>query len=527
MNDRTQRRSSGLFLVVFLFCGVLAVTLTRAQLFPRVDFKIVVPIPQDVADPQDDAVWLPNAFTLADVNQDDLDDLVAIQQLGAKVLVHLSRGDGTFADPISVAVVDIDETELEPTSVAVGDVGSQFFSDTDGGPDGHPDIIVGTLEGAVVVLAGDGEGNFGVRGEDLFPLVEVIDVRLADFDGDGRLDIAALDSLDEAVVMLNQAGAFDPNSDFFCTGGEEGTAIEIDSGDFDGDGDADLVVLNRDDQTLSLLLGHGDGEFDEPLILPATADLFEPEQLPSDCAVADLDGDAYDDVVVVNFGVFSDLQLLVRYGPDLTRSASFPAPFEATGIGLADFDGNGFLDALITYSEDAAGAALVPDDGAAGFSDFGAILIRTISAGAANAVGNFAGDAFPDFVQLNAAANQFEVAVNASSESTPTATATQPLVPTVTETGTPTSTSTATVTPSATPTSTRTSTHTPTSTATPTATPTATNSATASPSPTTPQAAEEDDSCTLVVPRSGQANGKGSLLLLFGGLALAVRRRRR
>jgi hypothetical protein len=333
------------------------------------------------------------------------------------------------------------------------------------------------------------------------------------------LDIAALDSFDEGVVMLNLQGAFDPDSDFFSTGGEEGTAVEIAPGDFDGDGEADLVVLNREDRTLSLLLGDGDGFFAEPQILSTLNDALEPDQLPSDLAVADLDDDGSDDVAVINSGFINDLQMLVRYGPNLMQTVPYVGPFEATSIELADLDGNGFRDALVSSA--GGPIALLPDDGGVGFTDFGAFSISGTDRGIAIAVGDFAGDSLPDFVQLRVEAFGFQVAVNVSNQPSPTVTATPPPEPTVTETAMPPST----------PTTTPPSSVTATPTAIPTETPAATGTATveASPSPTmatTPTRVpfDEDDGCAMVVRGSGQSTSNGSAMLLLVGLALSWRR---
>lgn len=443
------------FAAAFVLSAVLAVSLSSGQL-TTVRFSPQNFIEQDVAEVDNEEISFPGTFTLADVNDDGLADLVAVNNLGGTVLVHLSQGDGTFEAPIELTPLLALEDEVEPSAVAVGDVASAYDSDNEGLPDGNVDIVVGTTFGEIVIMVGDGEGNFENRDEDLSTFLDdVVAISLADFDGGGLLDIAAQSSFDEAVVMLDQFGSFDPDTDVFDTGGEEGTAIDMSTGDVDDDGEVDLVVLNRDDRTVSLLLGTGDGQFEEPQTRSTISDSVEPDQLPKDLVVADRNDDGADDVVILNSGEFSDLQLLVRNGPTLQPSTSFSAPALATGIALGDFDDNGIDGALISHGgNDSPG--YLPDDGGSGFSQ--GFPVNRFGAGLGIAAGDINGDSLPDFVELNSQANGFFVGINVSNE--PTETPGTPS-PGVTVTSGPTGTPTPTV-PTNTPTPTATATPIPT-----------------------------------------------------------------
>ena len=84
-------------------------------------------------------------------------------------------------------------------------------------------------------------------------------VAVGDFNGDGKLDMAVGDEGDNTVSILlgNGDGTFRSQSTF-----PTGVAPDaIVAGDFNGDGKLDLAVADFTDNTISILLGNGDGTF--------------------------------------------------------------------------------------------------------------------------------------------------------------------------------------------------------------------------------------------------------------------------
>src|SRR5205085_2759588 len=77
----------------------------------------------------------------------------------------------------------------------------------------------------------------------------------ADFNGDGRLDLAVANAGSNSVSVLlgNGAGSFQPAQNYAAGAGPLSVAV----GDFDGDGKLDLVTANAGD--VSVLPGNGDG----------------------------------------------------------------------------------------------------------------------------------------------------------------------------------------------------------------------------------------------------------------------------
>ena len=64
--------------------------------------------------------------------------------------------------------------------------------------------------------------------------------------------------------------------------------------DLNGDGRPDLVTANSDGNTVSVLLGNGDGTF-------SVQQTFAVGRSPRAVAVADLNGDGIPDLVVANY----------------------------------------------------------------------------------------------------------------------------------------------------------------------------------------------------------------------------------
>jgi hypothetical protein len=181
---------------------------------------------------------------------------------------------------------------------------SDFNQDTD------MDIAVVNLKSDTAsFLAGNGDGTFGL------PVKFAVGSKPAsiatdDFNNDGFADIAVAnqDSGNISVLLGNGTGApqFQEQLRIHYPGKKE--AVSIAAGDFDLDGNADLALANQKNNTFSLLLGAGTGTFSEPADF-SVGDV-QKEQ-PVSIAVADLNGDSFPDVVVVNAGT-DDVSVLLR-----------------------------------------------------------------------------------------------------------------------------------------------------------------------------------------------------------------------
>jgi hypothetical protein len=118
-----------------------------------------------------------------------------------------------------------------------------------------------------------------------------VSVVVADFDGDGKPDIATANNASSTVSILinNGDGTFRTHMDY-ATGNSPSQVVV---GDFNNDGKADLAVANGADQSISILLGNGDGTF-----RPRIDTVLSPSDGTGSLSAYDLDNDGKLDLVV-------------------------------------------------------------------------------------------------------------------------------------------------------------------------------------------------------------------------------------
>jgi FG-GAP-like repeat len=284
-------------------------------------------------------------------------------KVGGQVAILLGNGDGTFQGannsgtggdfPTSMAVGNFKNRfynnakpyhDLAITNLNSGQVsillnnGSGSFSQATGSPfavgsrpssiavfdfdqDGNDDLAVANAgDNAVAILMGDGTGKFA---KNINSPVAVgggpSSVVLADFNGDGKTDLAVADLSASAVsVSLGDGtGTFPTVTDYPV--GRSPSSIAV--GDFNKDGKLDLVVANRLNGSVIFLLGDGTGSFRAVRNFSVGGD-------PLSLAVGDFNGDNEPDVAVAN--LFSNSVSVVMnttdIAPPTTLATSSPAP---------------------------------------------------------------------------------------------------------------------------------------------------------------------------------------------------------
>jgi len=93
--------------------------------------------------------------------------------------------------------------------------------------------------------------------------------------------------------LRQRDGTFSPSFDSPIAVGSEPDAIV--AGDFNNDGNLDLAVANYGDNSVTLLLGNGDGTF-----TPSSGSPYAVGGGPSAITAADFNGDGKLDLAVVN-----------------------------------------------------------------------------------------------------------------------------------------------------------------------------------------------------------------------------------
>lgn len=168
-----------------------------------------------------------------------------------------------------------------------------------------------------------------------------VNVVTADFNGDGYADVAVLNHADSSITVLLGMGDGTFNAAPVTYTGEGPAGLVV--GDWNGDGKPDLATTNEAVNTVSVLLGNGDGTFTGTVASPATG------TTPSGIATGDFNGDGNADLAVTNY-IANTVTILLGHGDgSFTAEGSSPATgHNPSDITIADFNGDGKADAAIT-----------------------------------------------------------------------------------------------------------------------------------------------------------------------------------
>ena len=219
----------------------------------------------------------------------------------------------------------------------------------------------------------------------------------ADFDGDGDIDLAVANQSDDTVsILLGRGnGSFAPRTDFATAD----TPVALTAADFDGDGNLDLAVAADVAGVISLLRGNGDGTFETAVNLAAGAN-------PAAILSEDLDGDDVVDLVVANRS--DDNVSVYRGNGDGTFATrqNFVVGDAPVALAVGDFDNDGNLDlAVANQSADNVSVLIGNGDGTfATRTDFDAG-----DSPSSLAVGDFNGDGNLDLAVANQTDNTISV----------------------------------------------------------------------------------------------------------------------
>ena len=288
-------------------------------------------------------IYAPLAMTVGDFNGDAKPDLVVAGLPNVSVL--LGHGDGTFTQasgsPISM-VSPNGATDPGPSAVVVGDFNN----------DGRLDFAVADFEygfNNVPVLMGNGDGTFtaSTAPGNTNGLTSCA-LAAADFNSDGGLDLAVgNDIYGRLDILLGYgAGAFSEaaNSPMYLSVIGQ---CSVTVGDLNGDGKLDLAIATQGTNSVTILLGNGDGTF-----TPATGPAPAVGKQPQAIVAADFNGDGKLDLAIANAADNTVTILLGNGDGTFTQASGSPiavgtAPY---AIVAADFRANGKLDLAIANS---------------------------------------------------------------------------------------------------------------------------------------------------------------------------------
>jgi hypothetical protein len=242
---------------------------------------------------------VPSFVLVGDVNGDGLGDLITASAATGEIDITLQRPNDDFS-----------EHGCDYQLFVSPGISSITLADLNG--NGLPDIVVtNRVTGEVTVLVNSATNPFSTRlvfrsGTGLTGLGTYngwADVQSEDapaavvaglFTGGTVPDLAVLNSGADRVDLLaadGEGGVYNPAPAASLLTGQDPVALV--TGDFNGDGQPDLAVLNKGSNDVSIFLGDGHGHFTKRETIPAG-------NAPTGLAVADVNGDGKLDLLVSN-----------------------------------------------------------------------------------------------------------------------------------------------------------------------------------------------------------------------------------
>lgn len=273
-----------------------------------------------------------------DFNGDGRQDIAAINTNVKAIDILLGNGDATLSSAPGIT------TSIYPYAIAVGDFNQ----------DGKLDIAVATPQsalsspGQLFIYLGNGDGTFTAAPAPQRFAAASNEIFVADVNEDGKLDIVIGGYYSTQILLGNGDGTF-------ASPITVGSAGAIAVGDVNSDGIPDMILGYNG--TASVYLGNADGTFTANNITFAGVSGAGP------ATIADFNGDGIPDVAIAGL-YYSSVHIFLGKG-DGTFTAvdpsANPSINEPSSIAVADLNGDGKPDLIVTNVNSYLGNAMNPD----------------------------------------------------------------------------------------------------------------------------------------------------------------------
>ncbi|MGI8687687.1 MAG: FG-GAP repeat domain-containing protein, partial [Thermomicrobiales bacterium] len=335
----------------------------------------------------------PNGVAIADLNGDGKPDFLVANTDDNTTSVFFGNGSGGF-------------TRVSPTPPipGPGTSGFQSVAVADFNGDGKLDLAVTYGSGNLSILLGDGHGNFTPTMASPITINGSTNIAVTgDFNGDHKADLALLLPGGDLYVLLgNGDGTFNAPVVTSAPSGTFWNTLAV--GDLNGDGKADLALGDFVHNTVTPLIGAGNGTFTvgAPITVGTT---------PADVEIADLNGDNKADIVVTNATDNTVTVLLSNGGSPVTFT---PAPGSPISVGMkpqqvviADLNGDGKKDLVVANVNDGTVSVLLGVGNGTFTTAPGSPIATAVGNNGVLAVGDLNGDGIPDLAIPAAAADGY------------------------------------------------------------------------------------------------------------------------
>ena len=362
--------------------------------FPRSDFSVGAS---------------PVAVTTGTFNtkNDTHPDIAVVNQADSTVTVLIGDGTGTFTaatgPPIPVGTT--------PAAIITGKFDSNSTTDT-------ADLAVANFNctgsplvcgpGSLSILLGNGDGTFTASPTSPATGKGPVALVAGTFNPNNPADLtdlAVVNQVDNTVSILlgNGDGTFTPVSGNPLATGT--TPVAIASGKFNSSSlndHTDLAVVNQGDNTVSIFLAKGDGTF------TLNSTLATGNQ-PTSIATSDFNADGFADLAVTNFADNTVSIFLGNGDGTFTTRVDFPTGTGPSGIVVNDFNADSRPD-LAVADQTANTASILIGLGDGTFAPN--LDLATGSGPVALATDDFNVDSLPDLVLADKPANAVTVLLN-------------------------------------------------------------------------------------------------------------------
>ncbi len=333
--------------------------------------------------------WVPEAVAIGDVNGDGLDDVVMSTYFSFdpendfKLVVYLQQADGTLAEPVRYA--NASSYDCKASSLVVADF--------DG--DGRKDVAIGESGCGVEIFLQRPDGT--LASGNWLPTANSHRLRAVDVNGDGLADLVGAGADTREVSVWYQVGGRISLPTVYAVDHVGGGDLDV--GDLNGDGRPDIVVTSPGGdaaRSIGLLYQQPDGRFAAPVYLGVDG-----SRAARGVGIGDLNGDGRADLVI-SWGGAAPAALSIFHqrsdgtlAPPVTHtSRDYPG-----ALALADFNRDGRLDVVVAH--DGWGTVGVYLQGTDGGLQEEERYVGTDGAGNLHglAVGDLNGDGRPDVAQ--------------------------------------------------------------------------------------------------------------------------------
>jgi len=347
-STRCRVTTLGMALIVAAFCFLFVGTtrLAQAQDHPPAFFPY--PSTFTVNNDVSGSISAVQAAAAGDFNGDGKLDVVSINAGGAEfeLDVAIGNGDGTFQYPVVQNVFSI--TQPAPCAMAVGDFNG----------DGMLDVAIWGTSGPanaseLDIFLGNGNGTFTFRGTFAAPNSANFNpgsnsLVVADFNGDGILDVAALTPYNGVFIFWGYGtGVFQPAVGYSTVDPNypsNTTAVGLAVGDLNGDGKLDIAVTES--SGMAVLLNKGDGTFGPAAYYDSG---IAPFQSQKGIAIGDVNGDKKNDVVITDY--YGNVVLYLNQGSGKFAVKGVIAKLGVSFpwlVSIADINGDKKMDVVLT-----------------------------------------------------------------------------------------------------------------------------------------------------------------------------------